>query len=328
MTDSHPSEVPPHRDSDTVFFAILGMTVCAGLAAISGRLSSAPMLPWAAAAMGVLLALGVAVMRAGRRRAGRAMVAAVLTVLNPGLGQMSLGRVLRGSAILIFVAGTYLTGWWWTAYIGGLVIAALEFAEQRRADDIPPPELHVRLGQAALLIAVVLGAMAAFSISGGRARTGPGVGAIVVLGGGRVEIGYGKEDRYDSASAVRSLAAARLWSPERYERVYTVGTSGEARDMARVMLHNGVEGERISCLDAASTITSVPLIPAEVARPVIVTHRYHIARTDLFVRALGRCGGAEFHPVRSASWSDWLWMTARESLSLAAHLAALPWIAM
>ena len=310
---------------------LLGMALCVAHSRRFERMGLSGLL-WAPAACAAALALSVAVGRFASRRAGRVLAAALLTIMHPGLGQMSLGRIGAGSAIVALVAAVWLSGHWTAAYALGLAAAAGEFALARlRPAEPPGAELGERAGRAggyrsaaaglACIAALFLGVMSALGLFvqlGGRARTSPEGEVIAVLGGG-VPRGAAWEP-----TLARTREAASLMETGLYRKVIAVGTGQELEAMSRELGRLGVDGSRVSFTRATNTYNSMAALPPLV-RLTVVTSREHVARADLFGRAQGRPPEG-FKAVGGSPLTESMRATLGESLALGAYLSALPWL--
>jgi uncharacterized SAM-binding protein YcdF (DUF218 family) len=158
------------------------------------------------------------------------------------------------------------------------------------------------------------------------------VRAIVIFGaavrpGGEPSPALGRRIGYGLAAATADPEAL----------VFCSGAAGrhgpsEASVMARMLLGQGVEPERL-VLDEASRDTLQSAAAARfiraggLARAVVCTDGYHMARSLMLIRALGV--PAERGPVprgrAGARPRDWLYMRARETVAYPYDLGVVLW---
>jgi len=300
---------------DATLFAALGVILSAAHVLISMKMRCAAV-AWSGVATGGLLIASVAAMQLASRRGGRAAIALLLSALQPGLGQMAMGRFAAGAGLVAASTALFLSGHWHVAYWATLGAAAAELALRARAESRPPPALGIRLLHCAALFLAVMSVLGAFVHSGGLARGGVGGDVVVVLGGG------------ESGTATRAARAAELMKTGLYRELLVVGLDAERKVARKVFADEGLpEALRIRHFRATNTFESVAALPPGLDGAVVVTSRYHLARTDLFWRALGR-SPATFEAVEDDSVPRLISLSAREALSLGAYLSALPWALM
>jgi len=298
---------------DATLFAALGVILSAAHVLLSMKMRCAAV-AWSGVATGGLLIVSVAVMRIASRRGGRAAIALLLSALQPGLGQMAMGRFAAGAGLVAASTALFLSGHWHVAYWATLGAAVAELALRSRSERRPPPGLLVRLMHCAALFLAVMSVFGAFVHLGGLSRDGVGGDVIVVLGGG------------ERATATRAARAAELMETGLYREMLVVGLDAERKVARKVFDDEGLpDGTRIRHFRVTNTFESIAALPPGLDGAVVVTSRYHMARTDLFWRALGRAP-ATFEAVEGDSVPRLISLSAREALSLGAYLSALPWV--